>query len=108
MSDRIPGSSPYNPIQYRGWNISLCACGGSDVMGSSHAYEFVHEDYDPTPQEPGDGPGDNRCGHEASIEAAKRAIDEFEDDKPVCAHFQSDGRDCCRNCGHFHGPDGAA
>ena len=20
-----------------------------------------------------------------------------------CGHFQSDGRDCCRNCGHFHG-----
>lgn len=21
-----------------------------------------------------------------------------------CENFQSDGRDCCRNCGHFHGP----
>lgn len=25
--------------------------------------------------------------------------------KPVCANFQDDGRGCCRNCGHFHGPD---
>lgn len=21
----------------------------------------------------------------------------------VCDHFQSDGRGCCRHCGHFHG-----
>jgi hypothetical protein len=22
-----------------------------------------------------------------------------------CTNFQSGGRGCCRNCGHFHGPD---
>lgn len=27
---------------------------------------------------------------------------EQEADDP-CFHFQSDGRGCCRNCGHFHG-----
>lgn len=25
--------------------------------------------------------------------------------KPICAHFQSDGRGCCINCNNFHGPD---
>lgn len=80
MNDRIPGSSPYNPIPYRGWEISICHCGASDVMGRSHEYEFVHESYDPTPQNPGDGPGDDRFGHAPTVEAAKREIDEYEDD----------------------------
>lgn len=25
-----------------------------------------------------------------------------------CTNFQSDGRGCCRHCGHFHGPKGEA
>lgn len=80
MNDRVPGSSWSNPILYRGWNISLCSCGGADVMGPSHRFEFSHDDYDPTPQEPGDGPGDHRCGHAASVEAAKREIDAYEEE----------------------------
>lgn len=26
----------------------------------------------------------------------------------TCTNFQSDGRGCCRHCGHFHGPAGEA
>ncbi|HCE07498.1 MAG TPA: hypothetical protein DEQ40_02645 [Oxalobacteraceae bacterium] len=52
-------------------------------MGGSHAYEFSHDDYDPTPQEPSDGPGDHRCGHAPSLEAAKAEIDIYEEENEL-------------------------
>ncbi len=40
------------------------------------------------------------------LEEAKAAV-RLAEGKPVadeaCDHFQSDGRGCCRHCGHFHG-----
>lgn len=80
MSDRLPGSSHSNPIQYRGWNIALCTCGASDVLGHSHQYEYAHEDYDGAPLESGGGAGDSRCGHASTVESAKREIDDYEED----------------------------
>jgi hypothetical protein len=42
-------------------------------------YEFVHENYDPTPMYLDDPPADNRCGHGHTIEECKAQIDEMED-----------------------------
>ena len=74
MSDRIPGSSQSNPIQYRGWNIAITA---NPYRGG---YDYWHDDYDPTPQHLYDPPGDDRCGTEDTVEACKAQIDEYEDE----------------------------
>ena len=65
MSDRLPGSSQSYPIQYRGWLI----CIGHD----GRTWEYAHTDYD----ESADA-FDSRCGYAASVDAAKRAIDIYE------------------------------
>lgn len=71
MSDALPGSSWSNPIQYRGWNI-----GPGDVgpEGRSRTIGFSHDDYDE------EDPLDTRCGYADSVDAAKREIDEREDE----------------------------
>lgn len=68
MNDRIPGSSPYNAIQYRGWSIYV-----SDSPLPGESFAFVHKDYD--------GDGDPRHGYAPTVDAAKREIDERENDQ---------------------------
>jgi hypothetical protein len=72
VSDRIPGSSPSNPIKYRGWNINL----GVLDLGHQFAFEYAHDDYDGA-----EDAFDSRCGYAASVEDAKRAIDAYENDE---------------------------
>jgi len=51
------------PIPYRGYTITLA---DYPQFGK---YEYVSDDYD--------GPEDNRCGHENTIDDCKEAIDEL-------------------------------
>lgn len=60
------------------WRIYVASADAKAFGG--HSYEFVHEDYDPTPNNPGDGPGDDRAGYAASVEGAKAQIDDMEED----------------------------
>jgi hypothetical protein len=68
MNDRIPGSSPYNPIKYRGWEISLTQNPYQD------GYDYAHESFDGAPDS-----GDDRCGFARTVAEAKTEIDEYED-----------------------------
>lgn len=81
MSDRLPGSSYDNPVWHKGFRIYL-----SDFMFDGMQYEYVHDDYDPTPLYADDPPSDNRHGYARTIDNAKAEIDaEFfpqEDDAP--------------------------
>jgi hypothetical protein len=78
MSDRIPGSSWSNPIWYGEYRIYTASADARAFGG--YSYEFVHDDYDPTPNNPGEGPGDHRAGHAKSIDEARREIDDIEED----------------------------
>lgn len=72
MNDRIPGSSYYNPVWYRGYRIFV-----SDLYEThGYQYDFCHDDYDGAFDA-----GDNRCGQAHSIEEAEREIDQIEDNK---------------------------
>lgn len=72
VSDRIPGSSYDNPIWHRGWRIYLS---GIDLFaGNDWAYQ--HDDFDGA-----DDVGDSRSGYAPSVENAKAAIDEYEDEE---------------------------
>lgn len=53
MSDRIPGSSPFNPIRVGSWNIAIS--GGINILGFD--WEYWHDDYDGAPDA-----NDHRCG----------------------------------------------
>lgn len=57
----------YAPIEYRGYKI---------YRGNYTPYEFMHEEYDPTPVHAYDGPSDHRCGTGASIEDCMDQIDD--------------------------------
>jgi hypothetical protein len=89
MSDRLPGSSWSNPVWHKGFRIYV-----SDFMFPGMAYEYCHDDYDGA-----DDANDNRCGHAASIDAAKFEIDaEFfcaDCDRPVssCVCEPKEGTD---------------
>lgn len=72
MSDRIPGTSYWSPIWYRGYRIFV---GPYPEWGA--AYEFVSDNYDGAPDA-----FDNRAGYELSIELCRAQIDEIEDDRP--------------------------
>jgi hypothetical protein len=62
---------------YRGYHISYWA---KPIPIRTCDYDFVHDDYDPTPEDSYGPMSDHRCGSAASIEAAKAAIDELEDE----------------------------
>ncbi len=38
-------------------------------------WQFWHKDFDGAPNNPGEGPGDNRCGSAGSLDDAKLEID---------------------------------
>jgi hypothetical protein len=64
MGDRLPGSSPSNPIVYRFYHIYANSDG-------YYPYAYAHEDYD--------GPEDARCGTAKTIDDCKHEIDELID-----------------------------
>lgn len=67
MSDRLPGSSSSNPIEYRGYEIYL-----NPYWASFHdQWVYVHEDYDGAPDA-----YDYRYGYGVSSDACKKEIDE--------------------------------
>ena len=66
MSDRIPGSSQWNPIKHRDWEIWLAAEG-------PYAFVYAHKDFDSA-----DDRTDPRHGYAHTVDEAKRHIDEFE------------------------------
>lgn len=70
MSDRLPGSSYYNPIWHRGWRVYL---NHQDLGIPSFTYAFEHDDFDCT-----DEGADDRCGHAATVEGAKAQIDAYQ------------------------------
>ncbi len=72
MSDKIPGSAPSNPIEYRGYEIYVA----DYVPSSRFAWEYGHPDYDGA-----EDANDGRCGVAASVEECKAQIDELEDDR---------------------------
>lgn len=75
MSDRLPGTTYDNPVWHRNkWRIYL----SDSIAPASMRYEYVHDDYDGAPDA-----NDSRCGHEASIDACKQAIDDTYDDDPM-------------------------
>ena len=55
---------------YRGW---LVYYEPPPIPDRSCDWHYVHPDYD--------GPGDNRYGHAATLEACRAAIDEYEASK---------------------------
>jgi len=57
-------------IEYRGYKISY---NPPPIPVTTMDWQFVHSEYD--------GPGDQRHGHAATIEAAMREIDDIEDDE---------------------------
>lgn len=65
----IPPVSWTNPIWYRGHKI---------YPGDGTAWEFQHDDYDPTPMYADDGPSDHHCGHGKSVAECRELIDEME------------------------------
>jgi|GEM_PF-2848143 len=67
MSVRIPTID--QPLAYGVWSISI----GAPEMGHQHAFEYHHQDWDGA-----EDAFDVRCGYAASVEDAKRAIDDFE------------------------------
>lgn len=73
MSDKLPGSSPYNPIKYRGYEISMNWCN----IDARCDYVFAHKDYDGAPIEPDGPPSDSRCGYGPSIDDCKSQIDDL-------------------------------
>lgn len=73
---------------YRGWTIRYDP---PPIPTRNCDWAFVHDDYD--------GPGDSRCGHAASLEAAKAEIDEREFD--ACRCSAADPLDCMAlQCAH--------
>ena len=58
-------------IRYRGYTIERSSPAPIPTW-KDFQWAWCHEDYD--------GPGDRRCGQEASIEACIDAIDEVEDE----------------------------
>lgn len=44
-------------------------------------WEFVHDDYDGAPNNPGEGPADNRAGFGCTVEDCREQIDEIEEDR---------------------------
>lgn len=75
MSDRLPGTSYDNPIWYRGYRIHL----GPGYTRDSQ-WQFVHDDYDGAPNNPGDGPADHRAGLCETEQDCRNEIDELEDE----------------------------
>lgn len=73
MSDRIPGTTYDNPIEYRGYKIFL-----SDYGYAAARWEYAHDDYDGAPVNSGEGPADHRCGFGPSVEDCKAEIDAIE------------------------------
>jgi hypothetical protein len=74
LSDRIPGTSHDNPIWHRGYRIYI----SDGHAPGGYAYQFVHDDYDPTPVHLYDGPSDHRCGFGRSVAECKAEIDAME------------------------------
>lgn len=67
MNDRIPGSSYYNPIWYKGYRIFVSDM--YEVHGFN--YDYVHDDYDGA-----EDANDNRHGQAHTIEQCKSEIDD--------------------------------
>lgn len=65
-------------ITYRGYRIDYDP---PPIPIRSCDWQFVHEDYDGAPNEPGDGPGDHRAGHGSSEADCRAQIDDIEDDQ---------------------------
>lgn len=69
MSDRLPGSSSSNPIEYRGkWRICISAYS----LHPQFDWEYWHDDYDGA-----EDANDHRYGYAASEQGCKDAIDEW-------------------------------
>lgn len=62
-------------VTYRGWLIEYSP---PPIPVRMFDWQYAHKDYDGTPNNPGEGPADHRCGATASLEAAKAEIDEYE------------------------------
>lgn len=75
MSDRLPGSCWHNPIRHGKWRIYVSE---SPLPGENYA--FVHDDYDGADVDHETSSRDRRCGYAATVDAAKQAIDEYEED----------------------------
>lgn len=70
MSDRLPGSSYYNPIWHRGWRIWSCF----DVF-ERQAFAYAHEDADL------EDDTDRRHGEAQTIHQARAEIDAYLNDQ---------------------------
>ena len=82
MSDKIPGSSQSNPIEYRGCSIAI----SSDPY-VVHGYDYVHDSYDPTPEHHGEDAKPVTglaalCGTESTVQECKDEIDLYYDEHP--------------------------
>ena len=76
----------YAPIEYRGYKI---------YRGHFTPYEFMHEEYDPTPDRAGDGPSDHRFGTGGSIEDCMDQIDDQREGFcPECGDPLNDDLEC--------------
>lgn len=71
MSDRIPGSSWYNPIWHGQWRIYI----NSDWPYDQFTYCGVHDDYDGAPDA-----HDSRVVYGRTIEECKIEINNYEED----------------------------
>lgn len=71
MNDRIPGSSYDNPVWYGKWRIYLA----EPEYGAQFMYQYIHDDYDGA-----EDARDHRFGYARSVEFAKAAIDEYEEE----------------------------
>lgn len=72
MSDRIPGSSPFNPIKVGSWNINLGP--GLDPICD---FEFWHDDFDGAPDA-----NDKRCGYGPSEQNCREQIADWCEEHP--------------------------
>lgn len=70
MNDRLPGSSWSNPIWYGRWRIYV----SDNVEIHGYPYEYVHDDYDGSPDA-----DDNRYGLAQSVDECKAEIDSYEE-----------------------------
>ncbi len=64
----VPAKYADGQARYRGYTIWSIP---TPIPDRSHDWSWVHDEYDGAPDS-----GDDRCGTAASLEAAKRAIDE--------------------------------
>lgn len=75
MNDRLPGTTYDNPIWYKSkWKIY--------TDDNPFGFAYVHDDYDPTPNNPGDGPSDHRAGYGKTVQECKDQIDEYLEEHP--------------------------